>query len=381
MYIFAAYLKTFFEKMIQAVRLLELKVITSLCIMSVLMSVDVFAQNPIEIGTKHTLHSEVMNAEYEYWVSLPRAYSDTTYSVVGYPVCYFFDGDSHFETLVSQRNRLSSGFYAAMPEVIMVGIVQRDRTNELTPSHMETPENWKRADFSTSGGNEAFMKFIDTELKPQINQTYRTMSYEILIGHSFGGLATAHALLHSPGSFDAYVALDPSIWWNGAEMLNEINQVWKADAYENVSFYMAKATDPGSGDEHRNAIVELAEDLDSLSVLSGLRFGYKIYHGEDHGSVVVPAEYDALRFIFEGYQLDVKATMRDPSLVEDHYEGVARNLGYEVLPPEWLLDQLATICRRQGLDKQAEEFIRMAASYYPQSKHAQRRLIEISLTE
>lgn len=338
--------------------------ISWLCIIQALTSTCITAQTPIEIGSVHSIHSELYNTDWEYWVSLPKDYNDTTFSPQAYPVCYFFDGDSHFENLVAQRNRLASGFYAAMPNVIMVGIIQKDRTNELTPSHMETPAEWKRANFSTSGGNERFMEFIESELKPHINNTYRTAGYEILMGHSFGGLATVHALLHRPTSFNAYVALDPSIWWNNGELLKELETVWDSSAYEHVTFFMAKASDPGSGKDHQNAIGQLAEVLEENSAHSGLRFKYVVYADEDHGSVVVPAEYDALRFIFTGYQLDVKACMRNPEMVETHYEGVSQNLGYEVLPPEWLLHQFAKICIKQDLTSQAEQFTALADELY-----------------
>lgn len=353
----------------------------SLCIANTLISTRISAQTPIEIGNAYSIYSGEMRADYQYWVSLPKGYSDTTYLEQSYPVCYFFDGDSHFETLVSQRNRLASGFYASMPNVIMVGIVQIDRTNELTPSHMETPENWKRANFSTSGGNTAFMQFIEDELKPHINGTYRTNGYEILVGHSFGGLATVHALLHRPSTFDAYVALDPSIWWNNEEMLEELDSVWNPKAYEHVSFFLAKANDPGSGRDHQDAISTLAKRLDSLQSESGLRMKFVEYPTENHGSVVVPAEYDALRFIFEGYALNVKSVMRNPSEIENHYNGVSSQLGYKVLPPEWLLDQLADICVRQDLNHQALELLTLAAHHYPESTHAQNRLIQFKGAE
>ena len=35
----------------------------------------------------------------------------------------------------------------------------------------------------------------------------------LLIGHSFGGLFAIHALIERPDSFDAYIAISPSLWW------------------------------------------------------------------------------------------------------------------------------------------------------------------------
>ena len=52
------------------------------------------------------------------------------------------------------------------------------------------------------------------------------------------------------------------------------------------------------------------------------------------------AEYDALRFIFDGYKLDVLKARDKPALVTDHYAKVSRMFGYQVKPPERIVDQL-----------------------------------------
>lgn len=346
----------------------------ALLIITILSISDlVVAQEPIIIGQKLSIDSNLLGESREYLVSLPESYSDSVFSEKEYPVCYFFDGDSHFENLVAQRNRLSSGLYASMPEIIMVGILQKDRTKELTPSAMGTPEEWKRADFSSSGGNGVFMEFIEKELKPMINSSYRTNSFEMLVGHSFGGLTVANALINHPADYDAYVAIDPSMWWDGEKLLSSLDSGWKADSYNGKIFFLAKADDPGSGEEHHNAILKFNKQLNALNQDSVLNYTYSFYAGEGHGSVVVPAEYDALRYIFDGYQLPVKQLMKQPELLDGHFEGVSEKLGYKVIPDEKMIDALAKVCERQELFEQTEELLRRNTVYYPESIHAQKR--------
>src|SRR5213075_3260027 len=67
---------------------------------------------------------------------------------------------------------------------------------------------------------------------------------------------------------------------------------------------------------------------------SGIRYAYKYYGEDDHGSVPLIAEYDALRFIFAGYKLDMQKASRQPSLIAEHFANVSASLGYQVRPPE-----------------------------------------------
>src|SRR5690606_13897695 len=64
------------------------------------------------------------------------------------------------------------------------------------------------------GRADAFLAFIDEELKPFLAARYPAadLADTTVVGHSLGGLFAMHVLLTSPDSFDRYVALDPSPW-------------------------------------------------------------------------------------------------------------------------------------------------------------------------
>lgn len=47
------------------------------------------------------------------------------------------------------------------------------------------------------------------------------VSTEVLVGHSYGGLCTLHALFTGATPFQAFVAISPSIWWNDTFILSE----------------------------------------------------------------------------------------------------------------------------------------------------------------
>lgn len=328
------------------------------------------AQEKIEIGEKITLQSTILNDYRAIYISLPKSYNDTVYSKKHYPILYFFDGDSHFENLVAQRNWLTRNLYATMPEVILVGIRQKDRTNELTPTKIETPKEWKRANFSTSGGNEQFMQFIEEEVKPMINKKYRTNGYEILSGHSFGGLASMYCFINTPHLYDAYIAIDPSMWWDQNLLLNQIKDGWITPRHKGKILFVAKANDPGSGEEHHQALLAFHNQLNTYKSTANFEWKYQFYEGEDHGSVVVPAEFDAFRFIFDGYQMPVKQAMKTPNILDSHYQFISKRLGYSVIPEEAMMDQLAKVCIKQSMFKEAADLLLRNTEIYPKSPHA-----------
>ncbi|WP_321826749.1 alpha/beta hydrolase [Maribacter dokdonensis] len=346
----------------------------ALCIiiMCILPITNILCQEHLIISEKIEVNSMSLKENRALFISLPKSYNDTIYSEKNYPVLYFFDGDSHIENLVAQHNWLTRNLYSTMPELILVGIVQNDRTKELTPSKMATPKEWKRANFSSSGGNAEFMEFIENELKPMINKKYRTNGFEILSGHSFGGLATMHCFVNTPSLYNAYIAIDPSIWWNNAKILKDMDSNWFTKEHTGKLLFVAKANDPGSGEDHHNGLLELHEKLNALNGTENFIWEYKFYNNEDHGSVVIPAEYDAFRYIFKGYQMPVKKIMKNPSLLDSHYDNISQRLNYTVVPDEALIDQLSKVCTKQELYSEAAELLLKNSKNYPNSRAAKK---------
>lgn len=98
------------------------------------------------------------------------------------------------------------------------------RTFDLTPA---ASAEWlktlpKGPATGKSGGNDEFLTFIETELKPLIEKKYAIdRKRQTLFGHSFGGLFVLHALFAKLESFQTYLASSPSIWWNDRSVLAE----------------------------------------------------------------------------------------------------------------------------------------------------------------
>ncbi|HSQ79121.1 MAG TPA: alpha/beta hydrolase-fold protein, partial [Candidatus Bathyarchaeia archaeon] len=159
---------------------------------------------PISVGARIKLHSELLNEDRTILVSLPPGYAQGSSR---YPVIYLLDGDTHFlQTVAAARFLADQGL---APDLIVAAVTNTDRARDLTPAAAApVPE------FPTAGGADRFRRFLTTELRPYLEGRYRTEPYRILIGWSFGGLFAVHALFSEPASFDAFITASPSLWWD-----------------------------------------------------------------------------------------------------------------------------------------------------------------------
>lgn len=70
------------------------------------------------------------------------------------------------------------------------------------------------------GGLDAFLKVLETEIKPCIAAVAPLDgSNQVIFGHSLGGLAVLHALFVEPDAFRTFLAASPSVWWDGKALL------------------------------------------------------------------------------------------------------------------------------------------------------------------
>nr|MBA2527644.1 hypothetical protein [Pyrinomonadaceae bacterium] len=130
-----------------------------------LFSSAVFAQAPaIPDVTTLRLKSDVLGEERTILVRTPAGYEAGNQR---YPVLYLTDGDAHIGHTGATIEFLSRN--GRMSELIVVGITNTDRTRDLSPTNVKTAAaGGIGLPFPTSGGADKFLKFIETELIPDI---------------------------------------------------------------------------------------------------------------------------------------------------------------------------------------------------------------------
>ena len=345
------------------------------CMLLLISSFISFAQDScIVIGKKHNIYSRILDEERSIWIYLPASYNDSVYSQQSYPVLYIFDGDSHFHSVTGIQQYLSKGLYAMIPEMITVAILNTDRTRDLTPTH-DSIELWKnqKVNFNTSGGGEKFFSFLNEELIPYIDSTYHTSGYRILTGHSFGGLTVINTLLKHTGTFDAYIAIDPSLWWNDRNLLNHSDSILSSQDFNGKILYFSMAnkalTEHDTTTDHSRAIKEFQKIL-SRHDDNGLQWKFRYFDDEDHGSISLPSEYYGLKYIFDGYQADPKENAYHPEQIIKLYSALSEKLHFTFLPPESLVDWVGNYCVKLEEFNNALQLFELNIKNYPQSYNA-----------
>lgn len=324
----------------------------------------------IVIGKKHTLVSSLLGEERPYWVYLPPSYNDTIYARKHYPVLYLLDGEDHFHSASGVVQHMSGMNCGQIPEVIIVAIPNTDRTRDLTPTHSKTFPDGKEVKFlETSGGGDTFLKFLRDELCSNIEASYRTQPYRILVGHSMGGLLALHALLTAPEIFQAYIVIDSSLWWDNQLLVHNLESRNKDNLLQGA-VYMSLANHT-YGEEHDPDKMEqlsraFAEALEHFAT-EKFRFTLEHFKNEDHGSVPLLSLYHGLLYTFEGYK-PPRNVIESPSILISHFEELAKKLAVDARSPEAFTDLLGNVLLEQfeDIDK-AIEFFKLNIMNYPNS--------------
>lgn len=322
---------------------------------------------------------------------VPDSYRQEGASKRRYPVVYLLDGESHFRSVVGMIHQLSTANGNTIcPEMIVVGIPNTNRLRDLTPTPGGgmIPSAADSTRLKNSGGGEKFTAFIEGELIPHMDSLYPTEPYKVFIGHSLGGLMVINTLIHHPNLFNAYVAIDPSMWWANQKLLHTAKQVIASQTYAGKALFVGIANTMESGmdtlgvqadtsgsTQHIRSILALNRLL-KANGQTGLRYQGKYYGLDDHSSVPLIAEYDALHFIFASYRLK----LTDQDYEEDntgladklttHFRAATRQLGYQVKPPESLVNELGSFMVSQKKFTKAESLFKLNVATYPASFNA-----------
>jgi len=344
--------------------------------------------NKVVIGKIDSVYSKILSEQRKVWIYTP----DMTSGNRGqrWPVLYLLDGEAHFASVVGMIQQMSQvNGNSVYPEMIVVAIPNTDRTRDLTPTHIVSDPPMMDSNFSkTTGGGENFVAFIEKELMPHIDSAYPTEPYRVLIGHSFGGLTVMNVLTNHTKLFNAYIAIDPSMWYDKQRFLAATEKKLTDKNYDGTRLYIGIANtmaegmtltkmkkDTSSDTRHIRSIFELDAFLKSHAT-NGLKYASKYYDNDNHGSVPFISEYEGLRFIFDYYRFNL--AMRDftdssahvAMKMQQHYDLVSKEMGYKVSPPELNVNSLGYFAMGNKQYAIAASLFKMNIDNYPNSSNA-----------
>lgn len=172
-------------------------------------------KSPVSLSNteRFIISSSFNGKKYCIHVALPKDYYQTNKK---YPVLYLTDADYLLGIAKNSADLLT--FPKLIPELIIVGLAYEStfedwwsrRAADLTPAPDSTAYM-----FPGGGGAESFLKTLEKQIIPFIEQKYRIYDNErAYAGYSLGGLFGAYTLFHRPGLFNRYLLISPSFWWN-----------------------------------------------------------------------------------------------------------------------------------------------------------------------
>ncbi|MBX3171351.1 MAG: hypothetical protein KF760_28335 [Candidatus Eremiobacteraeota bacterium] len=200
----------------------------------------------------------------QVWVYLPPSYKDNPEK--DYPVLYAMDGQNVFEkgtAFQGQEWHMDEAAQRAMAqgkmrEAIIVAVSNggSKRIEEYSPK--ADPEYG-------GGGAEKFAQFLTQDLKPQIDETYRTQSGPEntgVLGSSMGGLFSLYMGLAHSNTFGLVGAISPSLWFAEKDMIAQWKEHPPAQRPEKIWLDMGDNESPS--DQDKNGVPDTLDNTRAL---------------------------------------------------------------------------------------------------------------------
>lgn len=239
------------------------------------------------IGDTFTMHSGILDETRRINVFTPTVFGEPVEKPL--PALYMPDGgvDEDFLHIAGLLQVLVSN--GSMRPFLLVGIENTERRRDMTgPS--QDPED--QAIAPRIGGASKFRSFVRDELFTEIDRRYAVSPERAIIGESLAGLFVIETLLHEPRMFDAYIAVDPSVWWNRYALNETAAELMERDAADGRRLFVAASGEAISADRFKAFMA----GLDNQS--TRVELTYLPMPDESHATLYHPAALEALRTMF-----------------------------------------------------------------------------------
>ena len=253
---------------------------------------------PFVLGVIDEMYSNILGEARGLNIYLPEGYDAN--DTVKYPVIYLLDGaaDEDFIHVVGIVQFNNFPWIDRVPRSIVVGIVNVDRQRDFAypTSVKEDKETWP-----ATGGSEKFIAFMEKELQPYIERSYKATNERTLIGQSLGGLLAAEILLKNPTLFSKYIIISPSLWWDDASLLNTPSVIFDEGFQQSTSIYIGVGKEgltPGA----RTHVMEVDANLLAERIGATKSKHISVYLDylpeEDHATIGHQGVFNAFRALY-----------------------------------------------------------------------------------
>lgn len=335
----------------------NLKYLCLLVFTVLIHTISALAQSEPTWQTPPPLQSEELNEPRGYRVMLPDSY--TANREKNYPLLVLLDAQNYGDLVaVNARFLASTG---DIPEHLIVAVNAVNRLRDYTPT--DSPY-WEG-----DGGGEAFLKFLQNELIPEIEKQYRIKDQiRILWGHSAGGLFALYPMYEAPDLFDAHLVNDGSLDWH-----DKISQHSLQDHFKNPlpqpkflyfnSSYLLPVDDPEMN--YFNTMAQMLKNNAPETV----RWVYDPLPQETHSSIPLLGSIRGLRELYKGYKVPENIMFEGLDAVKAHYRSIQGNVGAPEVIPEHTLVELGYLLLGRSTAQAVASF-ELATQLYPLSENA-----------
>tara|TARA_B110001450_G_scaffold252051_1_gene273096 strand:+ start:94 stop:1302 length:1209 start_codon:yes stop_codon:yes gene_type:complete len=304
----------------------------------------------VTLGEVSSLESKELNKTIPLSIHLPVNYDS---SRKNYPVLYMLGSDyrARFAMLASTLDYMGEG---QIPEMILVGIDLPEGNSILLP----TRENQD----TTIPDN--YIKFIETELIPHVDNSYRTAPFRVLFGGSNSGFFTVYTLLNNPLLFNSYFASSPSIMVIPEVLQQKIKSGPLQTLTENRTLHIIYSDDEG--------MTEIASEFSSvIEDHKPESFTYKVDEFVNQGHVPAMDFTQFFLTLYPDYNpFNFRENLESLDKVKQHFGRLSKRYGYEIQPPISVLFDLGFVTIRSNDLIAAEEVFQYSLKVYPEEKYS-----------
>jgi hypothetical protein len=318
-----------------------------------------FAQkegDDVVIGKYKVIHSQILDEDRLLFVHLPQDYEVTR---LAYPVLYLLwvDVYNYFADAAIVTEKLGST--GEIPPVIIIGVANTNRYRDLLPV--------KTRDRGEGGGADNFLRFLEGELIPHVNATYRTKNFRILAGPQAAAVFSLYALITKPGIFQAVLSGNPFMNPENAEFLFPKAESFFKNATSLKNFLYVKCEK-----DERPQELEYAQRLAKLlASVKPAGFHFQVEFSEPSGYFIPPLPFrEGLRTLFSGHKLPDNFQTNSLKDIIDYYAKLAGEYDFEVDVPSLLLTFEGDKLNRRGKTREALEVFEYQLNQNPRSLNA-----------
>ncbi len=256
-------------------------------------------KDPLVVGVVDKLQSRFLEEARTINIFLPAGYTMADPATT-YPVIYVLDGgvDEDFIHVAGLIRFNSQPWIARLPQSIVVGIENTSRQRDFTfaVSDLEFLEKagYSKEDMKSYGGSAKYIEFLESELQPYIESTYRGSGERTVIGESLAGLLATEILLKHRHLFDTYIIITPSLWWGGESLLNDANELVTTVSEKPIKLYIGAAQKEEAPQMYRSAKAL----HQALSKTQHFDAHFDYLSDERHSTIMHQAVYNALKKLY-----------------------------------------------------------------------------------